>query len=397
MTVTADASRVSPPWSCDALAVLTIDLDALGDNWRRLARRAAPAACGAAVKADAYGIGIEAAVPALARAGCRTFFTAHVAEGVRARLALREGGVEGRIFVLNGFHPDAVAIEHYAEFDLAPVIGSAGELAAWEAVLARTDAPADLVCALHVDTGMNRLGLPVEEARLLPLQMLEAARVALVMSHLVSAEMPDDPVNLRQIAAFDHARERALREFPASLANSSGIFLPQFPVHDLARPGYALYGGNPTPGAPNPMRPVVSLAARILQLRTVSAGATTGYNGRWTAARPSRLATLGVGYADGLPVGASGMDGRGAHVYVGDLPCPIVGRISMDLTIVDVTDVPASGLEPGATVELLGSHIGVDDLGRHAGTIGYEILTNLGRRHARRYVGTGTSPAGGHA
>ena len=398
MTVTAaDSSLVSPQWSCDALAVLTIDLDALGENWRRLARRAAPAACGAAVKADAYGIGVEAAAPALARAGCRTFFTAHVAEGVRARRALREAGFDGRIFILNGFHPDAASIDDYAEFGLSPVIGSAGELAAWEGVLARTESRADLVCALQVDTGMNRLGLPVEEARLLSLQRLEAARVTLVMSHLVSAEMPDDAINARQIAAFDHARERALRQFPASLANSSGIFLPQFPIYDLVRPGYALYGGNPTPGAPNPMQPVVSLAARILQLRSVPVGATAGYNGRWTAARPSRLATLGVGYADGLPVGASGVDGGGAHAYVGDLPCPIVGRISMDLTIVDVTDVPLSGLAPGATAELLGPHTGIDDLGRRAGTIGYEILTNLGRRHARRYVGSGAPPFGGHS
>lgn len=383
------------PWperlehACDASAVLTIDLDALGDNWRRLARLAAPAACGAAVKADAYGIGIERAVPALARAGCRTFFTAHMSEGVRVRQALRQAGFEGRIFVLNGFHPDAAPIDPFVDFDLAPVIGSAEELAAWEGVLARANASPNLACALHVDTGMNRLGLPVEETRRLPLQRLERARVALVMSHLVSAEMPDDAINATQIAAFERARAGPLARFPASLANSSGIFLPQFPVHDLVRPGYALYGGNPTPGAPNPMRPVVSLEARILQVRSVPAEATAGYNGRWTAARPSRLATLGLGYADGLPVGASGIGGGGACVYMGDLPCPIVGRVSMDLTIIDVTEAPPSEARPGSVVEVLGRHIGVDELGRRAGTIGYEILTNLGRRYARHCIGTG--------
>ena len=374
----------------DALAVLTIDLDAIGENWRRLAERAAPAECGAAVKADAYGCGIEAVVPALGRAGCRTFFTAHVSEGRRARAALDGDGIPGRIFVLNGFHPDAAPLSHYLDHRLGPVIGSAEELAAWSAAVADLDPASRPPSALHVDTGMNRLGFPVEAARLLPPSALEAAGVAMAMTHLVSAEQPDDPANLRQIAAFDHARERALRSLPASLANSSGIFLPQRPFHALVRPGYALYGGNPTPDRPNPMRPVVTLVAKVLQTRTAPAGATVGYNGRWTARRPSRLATLGIGYADGLPIGASGIERPGALVYIGDQPCPVLGRISMDLTIVDTTDCPEP-IGAGQEVEILGPHVGVDDLGRQSGTIGYDILTSLGRRHVRHYAGDGTS------
>ncbi len=373
----------------DGLAVLTIDLDAIGDNWRRLAARAAPAECGAAVKADAYGCGIEAVAPALWRAGCRTFFVAHVSEGRRARQALRGCGAEARIFVLNGFHPQAAPLADYLEADLSAVIGSSEELSAWEAATVAAGSPDRFRCALHVDTGMNRLGFPVGEALGLAAERLAAARVDLVMSHLVSAEVPAEPVNARQIAAFDELRRGHLGALPASLANSSGIFLPQRPHHALVRPGYALYGGNPTPGAPNPMRPVVRLDVRILQLRHVPVGATAGYNARWTAARPSRLATLALGYADGLPIGASGLERDGAPVFIGGRPCPILGRISMDLTIVDVSDVPEDEVRSGMVAEILGEFSGIDDLAHHAGAIGYEILTSLGHRYRRHYVGDG--------
>ena len=374
------------PSPFDSQAILTIDLDALADNWRQLAVRAAPAECGAAVKADAYGCGIEAAVPALARAGCATFFVAHVSEGRRARAALNEAGRGGRIFVLNGFHPGASSMSDYREHRLDAVIGSAEEWAAWQDARAGWSGGDRPVCALHVDTGMNRLGFPVEDARNLSRASLDAAGTAIVMSHLVSAEEPADPINARQITLFDHARDGALGSFPASLSNSSGLFLPQAPYYDLVRPGYALYGGNPTPGRPNPMRAVVSLQARILQRRDVPAGATAGYNGRWVAARPSRLATIGLGYADGLPIGGSGIDGRGASAIVDGMPCPLVGRISMDLTIIDVTDVPADRIQTGAMVEWLGPHADLDTLARSCGTIGYEILVNLGRRHRRHYI-----------
>ncbi len=379
--------RDKSPTSFDGQAILTIDLEALGENWRILAERAAPADCGAAVKADAYGCGIEAAVPALARAGCGTFFVAHVSEGRRARAALNQGGQTGRIFVLNGFHPGASSMSDYRDHRLDAVIGAAGELEAWQEARAGWSGIDRPVCAVHVDTGMNRLGFPVEEARRLSRASLDAAGTTFVMSHLVSAEEPTDPINALQIALFDQARDGTLGGFPASLCNSSGLFLPQAPVYDLVRPGYALYGGNPTPGRPNPMRAVVSLKARVLQLRDVPAGATAGYNGRWTAKRASRLATVGLGYADGIPISGSGIDGRGSSVLVEGVPCPLVGRISMDLTIIDVTDVPADRVRVDAMVEWLGPHADVDEQARTCGTIGYEILVNLGRRHRRHYIG----------
>jgi alanine racemase len=197
----------------------------------------------------------------------------------------------------------------------------------------------------------------------------------------------EDPINARQIAEFDRLRA-AFPGVPASFANSSAIFLPQRPYFDLARPGYALYGGNPTPGAKNPMRPVVKLEAPIIQLREIQAGAPVGYNGQWTAARPTRLAVIGLGYADGIPRNTMATDRRpGGEAMVGGRRCRFAGRISMDLTIIDVTDVPAGELAPGIMAELLGQDITIDDLASRAGTIGYEILTNLGRRYHRIHIG----------
>ncbi len=370
----------------DAQAMLTIDLAALAANWRLLRDRAEGAACGAVVKADAYGTGIERAVPALARAGCRTFFTAHVSEGVRARASLRDAGVpdaDARVFVLNGFHPALAAPALYRDAQLSAVLGSAEELGAWTAL-----ADPGLVCALHVDTGMNRLGFDHDAAARLDADALAAARVVLLMSHFVSAEVPDAPVNARQVALFDALRGGPLGPVPASLANSSGIFLPGRPHYDLVRPGFALYGGNPLPGRSNPMRAVVGLTAPILQVRTVGAGETAGYNGRWVAPRPTRLATIGIGYADGLPRNARTVDGEGdgPAALMAGVPCRLVGRVSMDTSIVDVTEAPAGAARPGAVMEILGPTLTVDDLAQRTGTVGYEILTNLGRRYRRRSI-----------
>lgn len=374
----------SPAIADDEYCRLTIDLGAIAENWRRLAARAAPAECGAAVKADAYGCGLEAVVPALHSAGCRTFFVAHVSEGRRCRAALDAGRQSARIFVLNGFHPEAAPFEMHLAADLQPVLNSIEELDAWTDALADACHPEQPRAALHVDTGMNRLGLPVEEALALASERLAEANVDLVMSHFVGSEVADSPLNATQMAAFAKLRRGALGAPPASLGNSSALFLPQQPTHDLVRPGYALYGGNPTPGAPNPMLPVVDLQAHILQVRDVPAGATAGYNARWIAPRPSRLATLPIGYADGLPMGASGLGEDGAPVFVGDRPCPIVGRISMDLTVIDVTDAPQA--RPGTKVEILGRRVSVDEFAARAGTIGYQVLTSLGRRHRRHYI-----------
>eukprot|EP01037_Dinobryon_pediforme_P039994 gene39994-48892_t len=215
---------------------------------------------------------------------------------------------------------------------MVPVLGSLREIAFW-----RQQAP-DLPAVLHIDTGMNRLGLDPAGVAVVAADAA-AGRLgfplALVMSHFVESEVPDNPLNARQIAAFAEVR-RAFPGVPGSLANSSGIFLAQKPFHDLVRPGYALYGGNPTPGRANPMRPVVRLVAPILQLRDIDIGDTAGYGARWTAKRPSRLATIGVGYADGLPRNAMGTDTKpGAEAVGAGVRCPFAGRVSMDLSILD--------------------------------------------------------------
>ena len=366
-----------------APGALAIDLGALADNWRRLARRAAPAECGAVIKADGYGLGLEIVAPALYRAGCRTFFVAHIEEGRRARAALSQK--DARLYVLNGLQSGADAQADYAAFRLAPAIGSAEELGRWAAFAATQAAPPP--CALHLDTGMNRLGFDsLADLLAATARCGGTCGADLLMSHFVSSEEPGNPTNAAQIARFEEARA-AFPSLAASLANSSGLFLPARPVYDLARPGYALYGGNPTPGAANPMRNVVTLDIAIQQTRWIEAGESCGYNSQWTARRRTRLATLLAGYADGLPRGAGAVDGRaGAEVVIAGRRCPLVGRMSMDLVIADVTDVPEDEAQPGDFARLLGEEIGVDEFASRSGTIGYVVLTSLGARYARRIV-----------
>src|SRR3984957_7734506 len=276
---------------------LRIDLAALADNWRDLARRASPGRCAAVVKANAYGIGVSEAAPALWAAGARVFFVAHFGEGITARQALP---AEARIYVLNGLESGADPSD-YAEHRLAPVIGGEEELQRWSAFAARRNWTNP--CAIHLDTGMNRLGF--ESLTRLSAAMETHGRTSgadLLISHFVSSEIPGDPLNQAQIERFEAARA-AFPGLVASLANSSGMFLEPSPIYDLARPGYALYGGNPTPCRPNPMRPVVPLTVSIQQIRSIETGMACGYNAQWTARRPTRLATLLIDYADGLPRG----------------------------------------------------------------------------------------------
>lgn len=377
MALSLTSDRVLP-----APATLTIDLDALAENWRLLRRRAGAAECAGVVKANAYGIGLEPAVAALWTAGCRTFFVAHPSEATRARSVVPEAA----IYVLNGLLPDSA--DSYVAQGLRPILGSFEELEDWAGACAK--AGRKLPAALHVDTGMNRLGFPSNSVPALAADArLGAIEPALLMSHLTSADEPEKPATREQIAAFNRARE-PLPAIPASLANSSGHFVDPLPAYDLTRPGYALYGGNPTPGRANPMRPVVRLDARIVQVRDVEGGARVGYGGAWTARGERRLATLSVGYADGYLRYASATDSdtrdTGAALVGGRL-CPFAGRISMDLIVIDVTEVPAGEARRGSPVTLIGDALDIDEVGRRAGTIGYEILTSLGHRHDRRYVG----------
>jgi alanine racemase len=360
---------------------LTIDLRALADNWRALAKLAAAGRCAAVVKADAYGIGLAEAVPVLWEAGARAFFVAHASEGVAARRLLPPEAV---IYVLNGLEHGAAPAD-YVEHRLAPVISGEEELGRWSNFAQRRGRTSP--CALHLDTGMNRLGFE-------SLAKLKAAMVThgaasganLLMSHFVSSEIPDDPAIPEQTKCFEAARS-AFPHLKASLANSSGMFLPTRPIYDLARPGYALYGGNPTPGAPNPMRPVVTLTVAIQQTRWIESGMTCGYNAQWKAQRPTRLATLLAGYADGLPRGAGAMgDKPGAEIAIAGRRCPLVGRVSMDLIIADVTDIPEEAVRAGGSAELFGSAVDLDDFASRSGTIGYQVLTALGRRYRREYL-----------
>ncbi|MDP2355795.1 MAG: alanine racemase [Beijerinckiaceae bacterium] len=367
----------APPAREEAQAILTINLGALVENWRTLSRIARGAECAAVVKADAYGIGLEPAVQALSKAGCKTFFVAHASEARRTRATLGTGGA--RIYVLNGLLADADVAQSLIASDATPIIGSQEEWSTWRALAPQRP------CALHIDTGMNRLGASADEARIIAADA-NASAIDLVMSHFVASEESDNALNARQISAFDGLRG-LFANAPASMANSSGILLASKPHYDLVRPGYALYGGNASPGLPNPMRPVVTLDAPILRVRPVKAGATVGYNATWTARRDSVLAAIGVGYADGLLRSASGAHGaRAGEAIIGGVRCPFAGRVSMDIIVIDATDAPKEALKPGAMGRLLGDEITVDDLAHRAGTIGYEILTSLGRRYHRVYV-----------
>jgi alanine racemase len=361
-----------------ACGALFVDLAALVANWRLLAAQASGVDCAAVVKADAYGIGAEPAVKALADAGCRNFFVATVAEGER----LRAVAPRAVAYVLEGLPPHGARA--LAAARLRPVLASLDEIREWAAF--GRSIGRRLPAALQFDTGMNRLGLSLREAAAAATAAQEID-VTLVMSHFVCAQWTHDPRNQRQIAAFEAAR-LFFPGAPASLCNSSGIFLPSRPHFDLLRPGYALYGGNPTPGAPNPMQPVVRLEATILATRWIEPGETVGYDGVWTASRATRIATLGLGYGDGVPAAVSAVGDRPpVEAIVAGTRCPLVGRVSMDFVMVDVTDLPEAVAHRGATVELLGETIGVDELAARCGTIGYEILTRLGRRYERTYLG----------
>ena len=377
--MTPQLQPIAPPVS--APGRLTIDLAALADNWRALASLAAPGRCAAVVKANAYGIGLDRAAPALWAAGARTFFVAHLGEGFAARRLLP---AEAEIYVLNGLDAGADPAD-YVEHRLKPVIGSAEELERWSAFATRKGRLAP--CALHLDTGMRRLGFDSPKALSAAVERDgKASGADLLMSHFVSSEIPSDPLNALQIERFKAARA-ALPHLAASLANSSGIFLPARPIYEIARPGYALYGGNPTPGRLNPMRPVVTLTVAVQQTRWIEPGESCGYNAQWTAKRRTRLATLLAGYADGLPRGAGATDTRpGAEVAIAGKRCPLVGRVSMDLIIADVTELPEDAVQPGARAELFGAAVELDGFASLSGTIGYQVLTSLGARYRRSYL-----------
>jgi alanine racemase len=352
---------------------LTIDLDAVEANWRALAHKLLTVECAAVVKANAYGLGIEPVTGKLAKAGCKTFFVADIAEARRARTRARKAA----IYVLNGFSPPAA--DAFAELNAQPVINSTAELAEWDAFVTAQNWRGG--AAIHVDTGMNRLGISADEAAALALRLQQENHgITLLMSHLACAEIAGHPLTANQIRLFRELR-MLYHDVPASLANSSGIYIGDTAHFDLARPGAALYGINPTPGQTNPMRNVVELTGRILQVRKVAQGETVGYSAAWTARRASRIAVVALGYADGLLRAGSGVDRKGGSTaIVAEKSCPVVGYVSMDLACVDITDLADNAVRRGDMATFIGENLPIDEAAASAGTIGYEILVRLGPR-----------------
>ena len=354
-------------------AVLTIDLDAVRWNYRFLrGKLGARVRCGAVVKADAYGLGARYVAPALYAEGCREFFVAHLDEGLRLRPLLPESS----IYILNGLPSGGEA--DCADAGLVPVLNSLDQCHAW--TMRARELGKALPAVVQVDSGMNRLGMSQREIK--GGSQLAGLDIRFVMSHLACADVPSHVANVVQLAKFRHLAEY-LPSSPRSLANSSGIFLGRDFHHDVVRPGAALYGINPIPTQDNPMRPAVRLSARVVQVREADEGDHVGYGWDFRTNSAARLATLSIGYADGLPRAL----GKGGVVYFEGHALPIAGRVSMDSITVDVSNLQPDRLGPGSEVEVIGDHQSVDDLAEAIGTIGYEVLTGLGHRYERNYLG----------
>jgi alanine racemase len=353
-------------------AILEIDLAAVVANWRLLCAVHPSGPVAGVVKADGYGLGALPVAQALYAAGCRHFFVALLDEAIEIRSAVPEAMVA----VLGGLIPGSE--RDYVCHNVVPVLGSLAEIEAWSAAARTLDR--QLSAILHVDTGMSRLGLDQHELTVLQQDhsRLRGFTLSYIMTHLVSSEIQDDPLNKVQLRRFDDACA-GLPQAPRSMLNSSGMFLgPRF-AFDLARPGAALYGINPNPRAVNPMTLSVRLTARVVAVREIGTCQTVGYNATWQAPGRRRIATATIGYADGLH---RTLSNRG-HALFDGTPVPLVGRVSMDLTTFDVTMAP--GVVPGTWLEIIGPAQTPDDLAAAAGTNGYEILTSLGRRFHRIY------------
>jgi alanine racemase len=367
---------------------LTIDISALAANYRLLRKLSGSARAAGVVKANAYGLGIETVAPALIAAGCVDFFVALPEEGI----ALRELAPDARIFVLAGLF-EAEAAPFYAQAGLVPVLNTERDIAIWEAHCGIEGGA--LPCAIHVDTGMNRLGLTPEHALAYAREnaLTRALEPVLLMTHLACADEPMHPLNRRQVETFRRVRQ-AFGGVEASMANSAGIFLGDIAHFDLTRPGIALYGGQPVAGAAKPVRPVVTAEARIVQVRHARVGESASY-GAAALKRDTTIAVTAVGYADGYHRSGSGAGvplrsavPAGAHGFVAGRRVPVLGRVTMDLTLFDVTDCGPDAVQPGDHIELFGPNIPIDEAAHAAGTIAYELLTSLGHRWQRRVTGT---------
>jgi alanine racemase len=358
---------------------VSVDCKALAENWKALKALSQPGLCAGVVKANAYGLGLKPVVTTLWEAGCKVFFVALPQEALALR-ALYQSAI---IYVLNGYQPEAQKL--FLDHHLRPCLNTIEEVENWASLSHHEARP--LPCALHVNTGMNRLGLSLAEAEALSynIELKDALDIKLVMSHPASADTPDHPLNALQQERFEHLA-RFFPGCPLSLANSAATLQGGRWKHDLTRPGIALYGGRALQKGANPMANVVTFEARLLQTFFIRKGETVGYGGEETARQDMILGTVAAGYADGFPrLCGSGDDHGGARaVFCGPdqtlYDAPLMGRISMDLITLDLTHVPEALRRNGTMVELIGPHVRLDEVAGHAQTIGYEILTRLGPR-----------------
>jgi len=371
---------VSTPTNDAALSVLDIHLDRIAGNYLFLQKKLGKGVdCAAAVKADAYGLGAAPVSAALYAAGCRHFYVTTFEEGAALR-QLKGLGDDARIYALHG--PRGAAPADFTAHRIIPVLNSLEDIRIWS--LAAKSAGSALPAVLHIDTGINRLGLSRDETDALVSNrgLLEGLDVRCVMSHLACADTPAHPKNREQLDLFRMLAARLNLPAPLSFANSAGIFLGSDYHFQQARPGCGLYGIRPVAGEENPMQGVITLCARVLQVRRVDRGETVGYAAGYRVATPAKLAIISAGYADGC---FRSFSGAGA-VFIEGVRCPVVGRISMDVMAVDATEAHIGDAFSG-WAEIIGPHQTVDDVARDAGTIGYEVLTALGKRYKRNYSG----------
>ena len=356
-------------------ARLTVRLGSVVSNYRVCQRLAGPAAVAGVVKADGYGLGAVPVTSALAAAGCDTFFVARLEEGVQ----LRPIAPQARIFVLDGATPDSVPalITHR----LTPVLNSLAQIAGWNAAAQETKSALD--AAIHIDTGLNRLGLAGDELSLLAAEWkrkVEHLRPVLLMSHLACADDPKAKMNSVQLDRF-HTALAMLPPTPASLASSGGLLLGKEYAFDLVRPGIGLFGGNVQNMTTNPFSVAAILTARVLQIRRVDSGETVGYGASFRTKSPTVLATVALGYADGL-MRAIGNTG---HAAISGRRVPVAGRVSMDLTTLDVTELAPESISTDSEAEFFGDAISLEEAAKAANTAAYEILTSLTSRVPRHY------------
>ena len=362
------------------MAQLSINLDALKKNYQTLRTLAGSAQCAGVVKADAYGLGVEPVSRALWDAGCRVYFVAILSEAEVLRKLLPDA----EIYVLNGLIKGSAP--EYARLNLTPVLASMEEIDEWSQFC--RDKNSRLPAAVHVDTGINRLGMEYGDA----VQCFQSGatfqdfNLSMVMSHLACADEPAHALNQQQVKKFKALRSLT-PDVTFSLANSAGIISTPDAHFDLVRPGIALYGGNPVAGASTVIKPVATLKAAVLQVRNVAAGQSVGYGATFTCQRASKVAILGLGYADGFFRNLSGTNAKiRARVYIDGHFAPVIGRVSMDMIGVDVTGLPASCVARAQMVEIFGENISLDGVAQAGKTLSYEVLTRLGNRFDRVYT-----------